>query len=70
MELVITFFVLKKGNPAIPPLFNSIVVLSSTSDKAKLFLQNFSKNTDLDDSDITLPSFPSRPDLKLHDIYL
>ena len=34
---------------AIPPLFNSLEVLSSASDKAKLFAQNVLKNSNLDD---------------------
>ena len=33
---------------------------------AKLFAQNFSKNSNLDDSGISLPVFPSRTNLKLH----
>ena len=41
-------------------------MLSSASDKAKLFGENFSKNSDLDDSGISLPVFPSRTNLKLH----
>ena len=41
-------------------------MLSSASDKAKLFAENFSKNSNLDDSGITLPVFPSRTNLKLH----
>ena len=36
--------VLNKGKSAIPPLFNDPVVLSSASNKAKLFAENFSKN--------------------------
>ena len=36
--------VLNKGKSAIPPLFNGPEVLSSASDKAKLFAENFSKN--------------------------
>ena len=36
--------------------------------KAKLFLKNFSQNSNLDDSDISLLVFPSRTDLKLHNI--
>ena len=44
--------VLKKGKSAIPPLFNGPEVLSSASDKAKLFAKNFSKNSNLDDSGI------------------
>ena len=58
--------VLNKGKSAIPPLFNGLEVLSSASDKAKLFAENFSKNSNLDDSGITLPVFPSRTNLKLH----
>ena len=43
-------------------------MLSSASDKAKFFAQNFSMNSNLDDSDISLPVFPSRTNLKLHNI--
>ena len=45
-------------------------MLSSTSDKAELFAENFSKNSKLDDSGISLPVFPSRLNLKLHNIYV
>ena len=41
-------------------------MLPSVSDKAKLFAKNFSKNSHLEDSDIALPAFPSRTNLKLH----
>ena len=41
---------LNKGKSAIPPLFNGPEVLSSASDKAKLFAENFSKNSNVDDS--------------------
>ena len=41
-------------------------MLSSASDKAKLFAQNFSENSDLDDSGISLPLFPCGTNLKLH----
>ena len=41
-------------------------VLSSASDKGKLIAKDFSKNSNLDDSGISLPVFPSRTDLKLH----
>ena len=51
--------VLRKSKSAIPPLFNSPEVLSSASDKAKLFPKNFSKNSNLDDSGISLPVSPS-----------
>ena len=57
--------VLNKGKSAIPPLFNSPEMLSFASDKAKLFAENFSKNSNLDDSDISLPVFPSKTNLKL-----
>ena len=52
--------VLNNSKSAIPPLFNGLEVLSSASDKAKLFAENFSKNSNLDDSGISLPVFPSR----------
>ena len=58
--------VFNKGKSAISPLFNGPDVLSSASDKAKLFAKNFSKNSDLDDSGISLPVFSSN--LKLHNI--
>ena len=60
--------VLNKGKSAIPPLFNGPEVLPSASDKAKLFAENFSKNSNLDDSGISLPVFPSRTNRKLHNI--
>ena len=59
---------LNKGKSAIPPLFNGPEVLSSASDKAKLFAENFSLNSNLDDSGISLPVFPSRTNLKLYNI--
>ena len=43
-------------------------VLSSASDKAKLCGENFSKNSNLDDSGISLPVFLSRNKLKLCNI--
>ena len=45
-------------------------MLSSASNKPKLFAKNFSKNSILDDSGISLPVFPSRTNLKLHHIYV
>ena len=60
--------VLNKGKSAILPLFNRLEVLSSASDKANLFAKNFYKNSNLDDSGISLPVFPSRTNLKLHNI--
>ena len=58
--------ILNKGKSAIPPLFNGLELLSSASDKAKLFAKNFSKHANLDDSGISLPIFPSRTNLKMH----
>ena len=42
------------------------MVLSSASDKEKLFGETFSKNSNLDDLGMSLPVFPSRTNLKLH----
>ena len=62
--------ILSKGKSAILPLFNSPEVLSSASDKAKLFAEKFSVNSNIHDSGISLPVFPSRNNLKLHNISL
>ena len=43
-------------------------MLSSASDKGKLFAENFSRNSNLNDSGISLPVFPSRTNLKLNNI--
>ena len=59
---------LNKGKSAIPPLFNDLEVLSSASNKSKLFGKNFFKNFNLNDSGISLPVFPSRTNLKLQNI--
>ena len=61
--------VLNKSKSAIPPLLSDLEVLSSASDKAKLFPKNFSKNTHSDDSGISLPVFLSRINLKLNNIF-
>ena len=42
--------------------------MSSASDKTKLFADNFSLNSNLDDSGNSLPVFPSKTNLKLHNI--
>ena len=60
--------VLNKDKSPIPPLFNGLEALSSASDKAKLFAENFSKNSNLDDLGISLPVFLSKTNLKLHNI--
>ena len=41
-------------------------MLSSASDKAKVFAENFHRNSKLDDSGVSLPFFPSGTNLKLH----
>ena len=56
--------IVNKGKSAIPPLFNDPHILSSPSDKAKLFAENFN----LDDAGVFLPVLPSRTHLKLHNI--
>ena len=58
--------VLNKSNSAVPPLFNGPEVLSSKSDKAKLFAEIVCKNSNLDYSGISLPVSLSRTNLKLH----
>ena len=60
--------VFNKGKSAIPPLFNGLEVLSFVFDKAKLFAKNLSNNSNFDDSSISLSVFPSRTNLKLHNI--
>ena len=48
-----------------PPLIQNLEVLSSASDKAKLFGKNFCKDSNLDDSGIFLPRLPYKTNLKL-----
>ena len=64
----VTNSVLNKGKSDLLPLLNGPEVLSFTSDKTKLFAKNFSKNSNLDESDISLVVFPSKTNLKLHNI--
>ena len=45
-------------------------MLSSAFNKVKLFAENFSLSSNLDDSGISLPVFSSRTNLKLHSISL
>ena len=45
-------------------------MLSSASDKAKLFARHFFKNCNLDDSGISLPVFSSKINLKVHNIFV
>ena len=50
------------------PLYNGPDVLSSLSDKAKLFTKNFLRNSYLDGLGFSLTTFSSRTNLKLHNI--
>ena len=43
-------------------------MLPSASDKAKLFAENFALSSNLDDTGVFLSVFPSRTNLKLHNI--
>ena len=47
---------------------NDPEVLPSASDIAKLFAENFSKNSNLDELCISLPVFLSKTNLKLHNL--
>ena len=60
--------VFNKGKSAIPLPFTVLQVLSFAYHKAKLLAKNFSENSDLEDSGISLPIFPSKTNLKLHNI--
>ena len=60
--------VFNKGKSAKPYQFNGLEPLSSPSDKAKLLAKNFSKNFNFDESGISLSVFPSKTNLKLHNI--
>ena len=57
---------LNKGKSAIPPLFIGPELLPFVSDK--VLAKSFSKNFNLDDLGISLPVFPSRTNLKLHNV--
>ena len=45
-------------------------MLPFISDKAKLFAKNFSKNSNLNHSRISLAAFPFRTNLKLYNIHV
>ena len=45
-------------------------MLSSASDKGKLFAENIFFNSNLGDSGMPLPAFPSITNLKLHNLYV
>ena len=51
---------------AISYQFIEMEVFSFASDKSKFFAEYFCKNSNLDDSPNSLPVFPSRTNLKLH----
>ena len=53
-----------------PLLFNSLDVLSSPSVEAELFAKDFSKNSDLNGSGISLPVFPSGTNLRMHNTFI
>ena len=57
--------VLNKCLYAIPSLFNGSEVLTSVANKAKLFAENLSKNSSLDNSGISFPGFLSRTNLRV-----
>ena len=57
--------VLNKTKSAVPPLFNGLEVFASDC-----FAEHFSKNSNLDDSGISLSVFRSRTNLKLHNIFV
>ena len=61
--------VLNEGKSAIPLLYNRPEVSSSTN-KAKLFLKNFSKNWNFDYSCMFFLVFLSRTNLRLHNIHV
>ena len=46
------------------------MISSSASDKAKLFAKDFSKNSNLYDTGISLPGFSYRTNMKLHNIHV
>ena len=62
------YSVSNKGKSTIPPLFNGPEVLSSASDNAKLLAEKFRRDSNFDDSSISMPVFPSKIDLKLYNI--
>ena len=62
--------ILNRGKSAILYLFNGPEVLTSASDKVKLFAQLFSKNSNLDDPGHELPSFNCRTDITLSNMVI
>ena len=62
----VKLLIVLSGKSAVTSLFNSQEVLSSTSDKAKVFVKYFSNDSNIDDLGISLSVFPSIANLKLH----
>ena len=69
-EFLVIVFSLKVNLLCLLCLTELKSVLSSTSYKSKNFAKDFSVNSNLDDSGISLPTFPSRDSLKLHNIHV
>ena len=60
--------IVNKNKSLIPPLINGPEVLTSAKDKAELFAQLFAINSNIDDSNATLPDFPKRTKSTLSNI--
>ena len=58
--------VLNSGKASVPTLIHGPEVISSSSEKAKLFAANFASNSTLDDQGHTLPDFPQLTDNQLN----
>ena len=52
-----------QGKSALPPAFDEPYMLSSASNKAKVFAKDFSKESNLDGPGTLLPTFPCRTNL-------
>ena len=57
-------FLSSGGSPTPPTLAETLEVLPSASDKAKLFAKDFTRKSNLDNSVISIPVFLSRTNLK------
>ena len=57
-------FLSSRGSPTPPTLAETLEVLPSASDKAKLFAKDFTRKSNLDNSVISIPVFLSRTNLK------
>ena len=61
---------MNREKSSIPPLFNGLEVLTSASEKVKLFAELFSKNSNLDDSGHELLSFSHRTGITLSNMVI